>query len=128
MMDENHFQKEMTRLSERFGTACYKKEFLRLLWKDVSTFSNEWFTQTISDFIYCSRQAPLGDEFKEKTYRQRELYKPKEIPFKEFDGKYLTCNYCHDVGTLLHEGYAYRCFCQLGARRTEKFPVFKPTG
>lgn len=130
-MDESHFQKEMSRLSERFGAQHYKQAFLRILWRDVKDLSEPWFTGIISEFIYCSRQAPLGEEFRDKVSRERDYQWKNNRPIdaSSYDNtlpKNPLCSYCKDVGVLVHESYAYRCCCSTGQSRQERFPIFKP--
>jgi hypothetical protein len=129
-VDESHFQREVERLCERFGAQHYKPGFQKLLWKDVRDLPNSWFSYVISEFIYCSRQAPLGDDFRVKISdaRQKEWSdKLAKDTFDNFDATKKSCIYCNHVGTLVHEGYAYVCFCSAGQKRPEKYPVFKPT-
>jgi hypothetical protein len=129
-MDFDFFQRQIERLKETFGQQYYKDERVKLLWNDVRALSNQWLASVVSDFIYSSRQAPLGDEFRDKIGRERERELSNERAkdtFEEAPPNNNACTYCHDVGTLMHEGYAYKCFCRSGRKRTEKYPVFKGT-
>jgi hypothetical protein len=130
-MDERHFENEINRLAERFGAQHYKRGFLKLLWADISPLSNEWFTRIVSEFIYCSRQAPLGDEFREKAKEERDReWRKNRQESNSFDAhrsNELTCLSCNNVGVFVHEGTAYKCTCEVGKRRRENYPSFKST-
>jgi hypothetical protein len=130
-MTEEHFQKEMNRLAERFGAQHYKQGFQRLLWKDVKDLSESWFTAILSEFIYCARQAPLGEEFRQKVASEREHQwkNTRPIDKKSYDASLPNnpnCSHCRDVGILVHDTYAYRCCCSAGRLRQERFPLFRP--
>jgi hypothetical protein len=129
-MDFDFFQRQIERLKETFGPQHYKDERVKLLWRDVSQLKNDWFASIVSEFIYCSPKAPLGDEFRVKIGEERQKEwsdKLAKDTFDDFDPHKSTCIYCRDVGTLVHEGYAYRCYCNAGKKRAEKYPYFKPT-
>lgn len=127
-MDFDFFQRQIERLKETFGQQHYKDERVKLIWRDVSDLKNEWFSAVVSEFIYSSRQAPLGDDFRLKVSQERQKSWSDHLAkdtFDDFDPTKSTCIYCNDVGTLVHEGYAYKCFCRAGGKRTEKYSLFK---
>lgn len=128
-MDFDFFQRQVERLKETYGAQHYKDERVKLIWRDVSEMKNEWFSSVVSDFIYSSRQAPLGDDFRLKANEARGKEWSNKLAtdsHKDFNPSKYTCIECSDVGTLVHEGYAYRCYCYAGKQRAEKYPYFKP--
>ena len=129
-MDFNFFQRQIERLKETFGQQHYKDERVKLIWRDVQDLKNDWFSTVVSEFIYCARQAPLGDDFRLKISEEKHKSwsdKLAKDTFDDFDPTKITCIYCNDGGTLVHENQAYRCCCSAGKRRVEKYPYFKPT-
>jgi hypothetical protein len=71
-MTPQHFQRQMTRLSETFGKQAYGQERVQLLWREVGQLSDEWMTSVTDDFIGGCRQAPLLAEFRERAAIERE--------------------------------------------------------
>lgn len=60
----------MGRLERQFGK--FGTERCTLLWREVSEFSNEWFSQVIDEFIGTLRQMPLLTEFRDQISLERE--------------------------------------------------------
>ena len=71
-MDKEFFQKQMERLVDTFGVNQYKPERVSLIWKEVLSFSEEWFSKAIDHFIGNLRQAPLMPEFRAEIATERE--------------------------------------------------------
>lgn len=71
-MDLNHFSNELDRLSNTFGERAYGDERVKIIWREVQEFSNEWLTRIVDEFIGSHRLAPLMPEFREHISRERE--------------------------------------------------------
>lgn len=71
-MNDQFFQTQINRLSETFGGQHYKRERVELIWRELKTFSNEWLSKLIDNFIGSYRQAPLVPEFREAASIERE--------------------------------------------------------
>lgn len=129
-MEWDFYQRQIERLKETYGQQHYRDERVKLIWRDVCELTNAWFSQIVSEFIYCSRQAPLGDDFRLKIGEERQKAFSDQLAkdtYDDFDPSKRTCIHCHDVGTLVNEGYAYKCACGAGRKRAEKYPLFKPS-
>lgn len=64
-MNELHFKDQVNRLKKQFGDAAYSTERLQIIWRDVSRYSDDWFTRTVDHFLGSLRNAPLPVDFKE---------------------------------------------------------------
>lgn len=71
-MDQNHFQRQMDRLSETFGANHYKAERMKLIWQEVQASSNDWMRLTVDYFIGECKFAPLITDFREAMIKDRE--------------------------------------------------------
>jgi hypothetical protein len=71
-MNKGSFKFQMDRLSRRFGEKYYLDDFLKLLWREISHFTDQWMEITVDEFIGCERQPPLMPEFRKKISESRE--------------------------------------------------------
>lgn len=93
-MTQQHFQIQMNRLSRVFANA-YNEERTKLLWRELESLSDQWFTRVVDKFIGECRYAPLMPEFREEASKERERTWGKEkqrnaIEAKEFQAKLST--------------------------------------
>jgi len=99
---EQQFQIQMNHLSENFGKAAYGTERVRLLWREVGSFSAAWFEGVVSKMIGESRYAPLLPEFREACAKEREKNWVAEKRENESDAKayWMSSYHPDDVKAL----------------------------
>jgi hypothetical protein len=69
---EQEFQTQMNRLAEAFGKQAYSTERVRLIWREVSALSAQWWAGVVDQLIGNCRQAPLLPEIREACSQERE--------------------------------------------------------
>lgn len=69
-MTETHFRNQVHRLESQFGK--YGAERGGILWKEVKTFSDHWFTKVVDKMLSSSRHMPLPSDFAFDISEERE--------------------------------------------------------
>lgn len=69
-MDFEFYKNQIARLVQTFGEKSYPGERVSVLWEYVRSFDQNWFNETVSEFIANSRQAPLVKEFRDAAEKK----------------------------------------------------------
>lgn len=122
-MTEVFFYSQMMKLSRTFGEKFYTADRTDIIWNSVRNLGEDWFTKTVTKLISSSRPPPLPEQILELARIERENF----TSAPEVRG---TCGECND-GVIMAEKldtntspFAFRCSCQFGRQRKERFPVW----
>ena len=100
-MDRNHFQNEINRLVDTYGTNQYKPERVKIIWREVELLSNAWMTRTVDFFVGNHRHAPIVPEFREEAAKERErLHELKKKEHTKDAKEYMSMYSALDIQTI----------------------------
>lgn len=81
-MNEDHFRKEMARVSRTFGPQGFSDERIKLIWRDAKDLFDFEFTRICNSLIASCRYSPLPKDFQGEIAKvrekNRELQKARE--------------------------------------------------
>lgn len=100
-MNRTHFEREMNRLVDTYGSKSYPETRVNLIWREVKDFPDHWMTRTVDSFIKYQRQAPMMSEFNEEMSKERE---------RNHDS--LKAVHKQEINELMHSNEIVRTFCQ----------------
>lgn len=96
-MDKPHFKTEILRLSEQFGAHQYSEPRCLVIWSEVKSWPNEWFTKAVSFFLGEFRSAPLIQDFRDFSSKLREqFYLKQKEQFKQDSKDFWASTYHSD--------------------------------
>jgi hypothetical protein len=100
-MEFNFFRDQINRLAETYGATHYKDERIKIIWKELEEFSNQWLTKTIDYFIGNLRQPPLMAEFRDEISKERErLYQIKKKEQSKEAKEFMSAYSGEDIQTI----------------------------
>lgn len=103
-MDQQQFQRQMSRLSDTFGANSYKDERIKILWREIQDFSIEWLARTVDHFIGSCRHAPLMPEFREELSKERErMHSVQKREHREDAKEFKTSYPAEDIKTICEQ-------------------------
>lgn len=116
----------MNRITELFGIKHYNLDRVELIWREVNQLSDEWMVRTVDLFIGNKLYPPLMPDFREEISKERErlwnMQKREEKKTACGISNYL-CSECTGSGLIWDEaGCVFRCHCESGSKRIEKYP------
>lgn len=100
-MNKQHFENQLARLADTYGAHHYKPERVKILWKALESFSDDWLTNQVSHFIGHLRQAPLMPEFQEAiSHESDRLYNLKKREQTKEAEEFMSSYGAEDIQTI----------------------------
>jgi hypothetical protein len=91
-MNTDSFKIQMDRLAETYGANYYRSERLKIIWREINSFSDLWLERVVDHFIGSLRIPPLLPEFRIEISKERERLQSQEKKERRSESKESQCS------------------------------------